>query len=89
MPIVCPAPTVTLAGTVRLALLLESDTANPPPGAAPVNETEQGVLPGVLMLELVQFRLLRETGMGREITPDPPLAGMEDPPAVEATTLVS
>jgi hypothetical protein len=37
--LVAPGATVTLAGTVAMALLLESVTANPPPGAAAVNVT--------------------------------------------------
>ncbi len=85
----CPAATVTLEGTVRLVLLLESDTANPLPEAVPVNATEQEVLPGVLMVELVQLRLLKATGTGREIAPETPLEGMDVPPAVVATRLVS
>lgn len=87
--LVCPEATVTLEGTVRLALLLESDTVNPLPEAAPVNVTEQEVLPGVLMVELVQLRLLKATVTGREIVPEPPLEGIEAPPAVVATTPVS
>jgi hypothetical protein len=35
--LVLPADTVTEAGTVAAALLLESDTDTPPVGAAPVN----------------------------------------------------
>ena len=87
--LVCPEATVTLAGAVRLALLLESDTANPLPEAAPVKVTEQEVLPGVLMVELVQLRLLKATAAGREMVPEPPLDGIEVPPAVVATTLVT
>jgi len=87
--LVCPEATVTLEGTVRLALLLESDTANPLPVAAPVNATVHVVLPGVLMVELVQLRLLKATVPGREIVPEPPLEGIEVAPAVVATTLVS
>ena len=86
---VCPEATVTLEGTVRLALLLESDTVNPLPEAAPVNATEHDVLPGVLIVELVQLRLLKAIVTGREIAPEPPLEVMELPPAVVATTLVS
>ena len=88
--LVCPEATVTLEGTVRLALLLESDTANPLPEAAPVKVTEQEVLPGVLMVELVQFRPLKAVvAPGREIDPVLPLEGIDVPPAVVATTLVS
>ena len=86
---VCPAATVTLEGTVRLALLLESATVNPPTGAAPVKPTEQEVLPGVLMLALVQLRLLKASVTGREIAPEPPLEEIDVPAAVVATTLVS
>ncbi len=87
--LVCPEATVTLEGTVRLALLLESDTANPLPLAVPLRVTVHVVLPGVLMVELVQLRLLRAVVTGREIDPDPPLEDIEVPPAVVATTLVS
>jgi len=87
--LVCPEATVRLEGTVRLALLLESATVNPPLVAAALNPTVQEVLPGVLMVEVVQLRLLRAVVTGREIDPDPPLEDMEVPPAVVATTLVS
>jgi hypothetical protein len=86
--LVCPAATVTLEGTVRLALLLESDTANPLPDAVPVNATEQDVLPGVLMVEPVQFRLLNEIDTGSEIVPEAPFEVIEVPPAVVAITPV-
>ena len=88
--LVWPEATVTLEGTVRLALLLESDTTNPLPEAAPLKVTEQEVLPGVLMVELLQLRLLKALIVpGREIVPVPPLEVIEVPPAVVATTLVS
>jgi len=88
--LVCPEATVTVKGTVRLALLLESDTANPLPEAAPVKATVQEVLPGVLIVELLQLRLLKATVPdGREIAPEPPLEGIEVAPAVVATTVVS
>jgi hypothetical protein len=85
----CPEATVTLEGTVRLALLLESATANPLPDADPVSARVQEVLPGVLMLDPVQLRVLKASATGREIAPEPPLAGMEDPVALVTTTLVS
>ena len=88
--LVCPEATLMVAGTVRLALLLESATVNPPLGAAPVNPTEQDVLPGVFMVALVQLRLLKESALpGRETAPDAPLEVIEVPLAVVATTLVS
>ena len=86
---VCPAATVTLEGNVRLVLLLESEIGNPPAGAVPFNETVQGVLPGVLIVKLVQFKVLRDTDTGRVMVPVLPLDGIEVPPAVDATTLVS
>ena len=87
--VVCPAATDTLAGTVRLVLLLESRTANPPSGAVPVSVTVHGVLPGVLIVRLVQLRPLKETDTGREIAPPTPLDVMGEPKPVVAITLVS
>jgi hypothetical protein len=81
-----PAPTVTLAGTVRFALLLESATANPPPGAAAVSDTVHPVLAGVVRVVVVQLRALSAVGVGRVIVPLPPTAGMGVPATVEATT---
>jgi hypothetical protein len=90
LALVCPDATVTLEGTVRLALLLESDTANPPAEAAAPKPTEQEVVPGVLMVELVQLRLLKPIVVtGSEIDPETPLEGIDVPPALVATTLVS
>jgi hypothetical protein len=85
----CPEETVTVEGTVRFELLLESDTANPLPEAFPLNTTAQDVLPGELMVELVQLMLPNPTDAGIEIVPEPPLEGIDVPPAVEATTLDS
>ena len=84
---VCPAATVTLEGTVRFALLLESGTANPPDDAAEFRVTVQGVLPGVLIVRLEQFTALIVGGgaWGTVIVPATPLDGIEEPPAVEAT----
>jgi hypothetical protein len=82
-----PEATVTLTGTVRLALLLESATANPPLRAAEVSDTEQERLPGVWMDAAAQFRALSAGtggGAGREMVPVPPEAGMEF--ASDATT---
>jgi hypothetical protein len=41
------------------------------------------------MVEPVQFRLLNAVVTGREIDSEPPLEGIDVPPAVVATTLVS
>ena len=86
---VCPAATLTLEGTARLTLLLESETGNPPDGAVPFNETVQELVPGVLIVRGLQFQVLRATDTGRVMVPEPPRAGMEVPRAVVATTLPS
>jgi len=88
--VVCPEAIAVVDGTVRLALLLERAIANPPEGALPDNDTVHEVLPGVLIVEFAQVRLLRvTTGAGRDTAPEPPLAGMEAAPVVEAATPVS
>jgi hypothetical protein len=85
----CPAATVTLAGTVRFALFEESGTDTPPAGALPVKVTVQALFPGVLMVAGAQVRDESETvATGSEIDPPVPDAGIELPPAVEATTFV-
>ena len=86
---VCPAATVTLDGSVRFALLLASETRNPPAGAAPFRETVQELVPGVLIVKLLQFRVLREADTGRVIVPVPPLEDRGVPSAVVAAVLVS
>ena len=86
---VCPAATLTLEGTARLTLLLESETGNPPDGAVPFNETVHELVPGVLIVRGLQFKVLRATDTGRVMVPEPPLDRMEVPPAVDATTFVS
>jgi len=86
---VWPAATVTLEGTVRLVLLLESETGNPLAGAVPFKETVQELVPGLLMVKGLQFKVLKATDTGRVMLPEVPLAGIEVPLAVEATTLVS
>ena len=85
---VCPDATVTLVGTVRLPLLLESGTANPLEEAAVFRVTVQGVLPGVLIVRFEQFTALTATGWDTEIEPDAPLAVIAEPVMVEATTPV-
>ena len=90
LALVCPAATVTPPGTLTLALLLASETANPPAGADSDRETLQDVLVGVLSVVSAQLSPLKEgAGLGSEITPDPPVAGIDVPSGVEATTLVS
>ena len=86
---VWPAATVTLEGTVRLVLLLESGIGNPPAGAVPFRDTVQELVPGALMGKGLQFKVLKATDTGTVMLPGLPLEGMAVPPAVEATTLVS
>jgi hypothetical protein len=45
-PVVAAAATVTLAGTVRLALLLVKAMVAPPVGAGPLKEKAQALVPG-------------------------------------------
>ena len=85
--VVWPEPTVTLAGTIRLALLLPKETMNPAPGAACVRLTVQEVLPGVLIVVAVQLNPLNAgEGEGSVIEPEFPVAGIELPFGSEATT---
>lgn len=86
MALVCPGFTVTLGGTVRLELLEERGTENPPAGAAPFRETVQEVLAGTMRLVDVQERELNCTTV---IAPEPPLLAIEDPLPLDATTLVT
>jgi hypothetical protein len=60
--VVAPAGTVTLSGTVTLALLSETDTTTPPPVAGPLSVTLQFADPGAFTLLGVQVRLLTVTG---------------------------
>ena len=82
---VCPALTVTLDGTVRLELLDDKGTENPPAGAAAFSVTVQDVLAGVLRLVDVQDSELNWTTV---MVPEPPLLAIEFPLASDATTLV-
>jgi hypothetical protein len=56
--LVAPAATVTLPGTVTLALLSDSVTANPPADAASFSVTVQEDEPGALTLAGVQDKAL-------------------------------
>jgi hypothetical protein len=85
--VICPAVSVTVDGTAKFVLSLESTTTNPPVGAAPLRDIVHSVLPGVLIDLRAQLNPLSETcALEREIVPEPPLAGMELPAAVAATT---
>jgi len=59
-----PAATVTLAGTLTLALPLDKVTANPPVEAASFSVTVQEEVPGAFTLAGVQDRVLNDTGGG-------------------------
>lgn len=60
--VVAPELTVTLAGTVILALLLDNETVDPPEGAAAVNVTVQVEVPGAFTVPREQLRLDGCTG---------------------------
>jgi hypothetical protein len=72
VPLVDPAPTVTLAGTVTLAFPLLSETARPPAGAAPLNETVQVALPGAFTVAGLQLSPLSTVGAVTLMIPDIP-----------------
>ena len=55
---VLPAATVTLAGTVTVVLLLESETTVPLVGASPLMVTEQTAIPGPVTVPGRQPRLV-------------------------------
>jgi hypothetical protein len=54
--LLCPVPTVTVDGTVKLALLLDKETLAPPASAAPLNVTLHAAVPGAVTFEGVQER---------------------------------
>jgi hypothetical protein len=85
----CPAVTTTLAGTVKLALLLLSGTVNPPVEAFAVKVTEQVDVPEANVVG-VQLKLESETlGVtGIEVVPEIPEPGIELPFGSETTTFV-
>jgi hypothetical protein len=87
-----PAATVTLPGSVTLALLSDSDTANPPVAAAPLSVSVQEDVPGAFTLAGVQARLLKAAGGGDWMTvivPVAPEAGIEFAAPVVAEALLS
>ncbi len=58
LPVVAPAATVTLAGTVTAELLLAKLTVSPPVGAAALNVTVQLSVPAAVIDPLAQLRVL-------------------------------
>ena len=83
--LLCPAVTATLAGTVMLALLLDSATVAPE-GAVAVKVTVQLDVPGAFTVAGEQLNVLSDTGVGSVMVPEPPPAEIGVPAAVEATT---
>jgi hypothetical protein len=91
VPLLWVAAILTVPGTVMLALLLESPTVTPPEGAGPDNVTVQAEVPGAVTVPGEQLRVLGTTAVGLTgsvIELGLPIAGIEAPPAVEATAMV-
>jgi hypothetical protein len=77
----CPARTVTLEGTVTVALLLESATASPPAGAAPLMITVQVAVAGpvtVVGLQATEFTVIG-VGTDTDIFPFDVVVGIDCP----------
>jgi hypothetical protein len=85
--VLCPAETVTLEGTLTLALLLERPTATLV-SAVPVSVTVQDELAGAFTLDGEQASELNATETGWFTAMTPPVADalIELPPEVAATT---
>lgn len=71
--VVAEAATVTLAGTVRLVLLVVKVTLDPPAGAAPLSVTVQVLVPAPVNDDGLQVRLLGVT-VGTVTSTTPPVA---------------
>ena len=87
--LLAPAGTVTLPGSVTLALLSDSVTANPPIGAAPLSATVQVDVPGAFTLAGAQDRLLNVAGGGGWMTvivPPVPEPGIFSAPGLAPRT---
>ena len=81
---VCPAATITLEGTVTVALLLDSETVVPPAGAVPLSVTVQLAVPGPVTVPGVQLSELTARGeLGSVMVPPDPFVGIEFPAAFE------
>ena len=78
-----------MAGTATLALLLDTAMPAPPDGAGADKVIMQIADPGGVTVPGEQVTDEGKTGTVKLTEPDAPLAGIEEPPAVEATTPVS
>jgi hypothetical protein len=89
-PLLWPALTTMLAGTVMLPLLLESPTLDPPLNAGPLKLTVHTAGPGALTLDGAHEIVLNvgDTGCTIVIDPDVPDEGIAIPFASAATTPV-
>jgi hypothetical protein len=81
-----PAKTLTVDGTVRFGLLLESPITVPPVGAAPLKLTVQADVPAVASKVGLQLKELR---LGADTVPPVAEIGMDVPSAVLATGFVT
>jgi hypothetical protein len=89
-PLVVPAATVRLPGTVTLALLLDRPTMAPPVGAAELRVTVHADVPGETTLEGLQFKLLTLLlAVLIPTTPPIPDPGINEPAALTAVTLAT
>ena len=86
---VAPATTVTVAGTLRAGLLLDSPTTVPPVGAAALKLTVQADVPDVASEVGLQLKELRLTACTTDTIPPVAEIGRDVPPAVLATGFVT
>jgi len=83
------AGTVTAAGTVSVALLVESATMAPPAGAGWFKVTVQVLEPPDRTLAGLQLRSVKATGMATVMVPALPVRGMGAPGAAAAMPFVT
>ena len=74
-PVVAAAATVTLTGTVRLALLLVKAITAPPVGAGPLKVALQALVPGPVKEAGLQLRLAK-IAVGAGTVTRPPVANV-------------
>ena len=81
--LLCPAVTVTLAGTVTVGLLLDSATVLPPAGAVPLSVTVQLDVPGPVTVPGAQLSNWTVSGEGSVMVPPDFVVGIDFPFASE------